>query len=94
MNCTYYTRKKFILIFKNDDLRSVRKGKQKLSFSSLLLGTAKKLRLSFFHSRLVTENLPNIHKTFTLTYPSVNKSKFKVHPRNIVIVKRFCIDQM
>ena len=35
------------------------------------------------------ENLHIIHITFTLTYPSINKSKYKTHPRCIVIFERF-----
>ena len=36
-----------------------------------------------------TTNLHIIHKTFTLTYPCISKSKYKTHPRNRVIIERF-----
>ena len=38
---------------------------------------------------LVNADLHIIPKTFTLTYPSINKSKYKTHPKYIVIVERF-----
>ena len=42
------------------------------------------LRTSF-----ATENLHTIHKTFRLTHPTIDKSKFVVHPSYTVIIKRF-----
>ena len=72
-----------------------KKKKRKLSYLPLPTATLKKLRPTFCHCRIPqfvssTANLYIICKTFILSYPSINKSKYKSHPRfDIAIIKRF-----
>ena len=41
-------------------------------------------------SSFVTANLHSIQKTFTLTHPSKDKSKFTVRPSYTLAIRRFC----
>ena len=66
----------------------------KRSFPSLSTATAKKSHLTSATAGLLslpsaTANLYTIHKTFTLTNSSIDKSKFVIHPRYTVIIRRF-----
>ena len=45
------------------------------------------LRVIYIYKQ-TTANLYLIHKPCTLTYPSINKSKFKTHPGYIVKVSK------
>ena len=70
----------------------MRHTQKKLSFTSFLTVTTKKLRLTFCYCRLrqfaFCQSLHIILKTFTLTCSSIGKSKYKTYPRYIVIIER------
>ena len=69
-----------------------KKGKLHFAFSLLQLQRNSELpsATAGFHSLpSAIANLHIIRKTFTLTYPCIEKSKYKTHPRYIVIIARF-----
>ena len=43
----------------------------------------------FFSLPFAATDIHIIHNFFTLTYASIDKSKYKTHPRYIVIIERF-----
>ena len=97
--CIYHSQKRSKISSNSNDLWDTgsgrKKEKRKLSYLSLPTSTLKKLRPTFSHCRIPqfvssTANLYIICKTFILSYPSINKSKYKLHPRfDIAIIKRF-----
>ena len=44
----------------------------------------------FLNSSFVTAGLHSIQKTFILTHPSTDKSKFTVRPTYTLMIRRFC----
>ena len=97
--CIYHSQKRSKISSNSNDLWDTgsgrKKEKRKLSYLPLPTATLKKLRPTFCHCRIPqfvssTANLYIICKTFILPYPSINKSKYKSHPRfDIAIIKRF-----
>ena len=90
-NCTYYTKGGFIRLFQKT-LQMIMRHKQrekeekKSPFPSLPTSTPKKLHLPSvtgcsLSSPCVPTNLLNIFKTFNLTHPSIDKSKFPTPPK-------------
>ena len=97
--CIYHSQKRSKISSNRNDLWDTgsgrKKEKRKLSHLPLPTATLKKLRPTFCHCRIPqfvssAANLYIICKTFILSYPSINKSKYKSHPRfDIAIIKRF-----
>ena len=90
--CIYHSQKSKIglkylvigMIYETQAVGEKKKKGKKLSYLPLPTATLKKLRPTFSHCRIPqfvssTANLYIICKTFILSYPSINKSKYKLH---------------
>ena len=67
-----------------------KKVKKTVSFPSLCLATAKKLRPIFSHSRFLSLQIYLLSaKVSNLTYSNINKCKYNANPRCIVIISDY-----
>ena len=90
-NCTYYTKSEFLRLFHK--ILSITCEtytlwwRKKTSFPSLPVATdLPSAAVGLLSLPSVTANLHIIHKTFTLSYSCVDKSKYKIHTGYRVII--------